>query len=119
MADETAKNITQRWRYDFNLWRNESSKTVGIAFSYSRLLFPLLPANKLDAARPLRLVDLTGPGLAQLGADARLWSGSIRIAQLWSQALFNHPEQPDGIYYLSRLNPARCCAAIFDRVGEC
>ena len=70
---------------------------------------------KIRFAGRLRLVNLTGPGLAAIGADARLCVGDYRIAQLWSRAIWSHPQQPDGILYLSRHNPAILCAAVFDR----
>ncbi len=66
---------------------------------------------------PLRLVDLMGPGLARRGADARLTTGGYRVAQRWALALFQHPERPDGLYYRARHDPARECAAIFDRAA--
>ncbi len=66
-------------------------------------------------AAPLRLVDLSGPGLAAIGADARLCVGDYLVAQRWSRALWLHPQQPDGILYLARHNPAIVCAAVFDR----
>lgn len=70
---------------------------------------------RVEASVALRLVDLTGPGLAQIGADERLCSGDYRIAQRWSRALWSHPERPDGILYRSRHDPSRLCVAIFDR----
>ncbi len=66
-------------------------------------------------AKPLTLVDLTGPGLATIGADSRLSSGDYRTAQRWSTAIWEHPRQPHGILYLSRHNPKLLCAAIFER----
>jgi RES domain-containing protein len=72
----------------------------------------------LTANRPLRLVDLTGAGLARLGADNRVCTGDYRLAQRWARALWQHPEQPDGLLYRSRLDPARQCAAVFDRARE-
>lgn len=72
---------------------------------------------RVDASQPLRLVDLTGPGLARLGADGRLCSGDYVIAQVWARAFWAHPSQPDGILYRSRHDPSRACAAIFDRAA--
>lgn len=66
--------------------------------------------------RPLRLVDLRGPGLRQLGADARLITGSYQVAQRWALAVYQHPDQPDGILYRSRYDPAQECAVLFDRL---
>lgn len=67
-------------------------------------------------SRPLRLVDVTGPGLARLGADARLFTGDHSVARAWSLALHGHPAAPDGILYPSRHDPSRHAAAVFDRV---
>jgi RES domain len=67
----------------------------------------------------LRLVDLTGPGLANIGADGRLSSGDdYTQTQTWSRALWSHPETPDGIYYLARHDLSRPSIAIFDRARE-
>jgi hypothetical protein len=71
--------------------------------------------SRICFAAPLRLVDLSGPGLVAIGADARLCVGDYLVAQLWSRALWRHPQQPDGILYLARHNPAIVCAAVFDR----
>ena len=68
------------------------------------------------STRPLRLVDLTGPGLARIGADQRLCTGDYAYAQPWSRALWAHPDKPDGIYYRSRHDPDEYCAALYDRV---
>ncbi len=68
---------------------------------------------------PLRCVDLLGPGLARIGADGRLTSGSHLVSQHWSLALWSHPSTPDGILYHSRRDPAETALAIFDRaVGK-
>lgn len=65
----------------------------------------------------LHCVDLRGSGLAHLGADARLTSGSHAVAQRWSLAFWSHPSAPDGIAYLSRRDPAQTAVAIYDRAG--
>ncbi|MGH2368023.1 MAG: RES family NAD+ phosphorylase [Chloroflexota bacterium] len=72
---------------------------------------------RVSTQRPLRLVNLTGPRLAQLGADARLWTGDYRIAQRWALMFWRHRDQPDGLWYPSRHDPERFCAAIFDRAA--
>jgi hypothetical protein len=66
---------------------------------------------------PLKLVDLTGPGLPKLGADSRLFTGDYRLSQSWGRAIWAHPSRPDGILYLSRHDPSRRSVAIFDRRG--
>lgn len=72
----------------------------------------------IETRRPLRLVDLSGRGLARLRADARLCTGSMTVSQRWALALQRHPDEPDGIYYRSRHDPDRYCAAIFDRASN-
>jgi hypothetical protein len=71
--------------------------------------------SELKPVRPLRLIDLTISGaLVRIGADARLFSGSREIAQLWSRALHDHPSHPDGLLFPSRLDPARHAIAAFE-----
>lgn len=72
----------------------------------------------IDSASVLRLVDLTGPGLARLGADERLCAGDYDAAQQWSAAFHDHPEQPDGLLNRSRHDASRLCAAIYERTGR-
>jgi len=61
-------------------------------------------------------VDLTGPGLRRLSCDNRISTEMpYRGAGHWSRALFEHPQQPQGIIYLSRHNPQFKCVALFDR----
>jgi hypothetical protein len=72
----------------------------------------------LQSLRPLNLVDLTGAGLAKIGADSRLCDGDHPLAQRWALALWHHPIQVDGIYYRARHDPSQYCAAIFDRAAE-
>lgn len=73
--------------------------------------------SQLSCTRRLNLVDLSGAGLARLGADARLSAGDHRVAQRWARALWSHPSVIDGIYYRARHDPSQFCTAIFDRAG--
>jgi hypothetical protein len=73
---------------------------------------------EVSSTRPLRLVDLSGAGLARIGADSRLASGSYTISQPWALALHEHPDTPDGLLFRSRHDPSRLCAAIFERASE-
>ena len=66
--------------------------------------------------QPLILADLIGSSLVKLGADARLVSGSYLMARQWSQAIWNHPMQVDGLRYHSRHDDMRICCGLFDRV---
>lgn len=72
----------------------------------------------VTAARPLRLVDLTGPGLSHIGADARLTAADYALSQRWALAFFEHPDGPDGLLYRSRHDPSCLCAAIYDRAAS-
>jgi hypothetical protein len=75
--------------------------------------------STIQVNRELRLADLTGAGLAWIGADARLTTGSYRISQQWSLALWQHPQGIDGIFYRSRLDPDQLCILLFeDRFKE-
>jgi len=69
----------------------------------------------LRASRSVKLVDLVGAGLARMGVDSRLTTGSYEVAQQWSRAFHAHPARPDGILYRSRHDPDQLCAAIFDK----
>ena|SRR2546427_8998482 len=73
---------------------------------------------RVEPVRDLRLVDLSGPGLAQVGADERLCSGEHDIAQQWSLALWRHPAAIDGLHYRTRHDPSRMSVALFDRAAS-
>jgi hypothetical protein len=73
--------------------------------------------SRIEAVRALRLVDLTGSGLARLGADERLCSGDHEVAQRWALAIWAHPARPDGLLYRARHDPSRQGVAIFDRAA--
>jgi hypothetical protein len=74
----------------------------------------------VGATRTIRLVDLTnGAALRQLSpeADNRINDGPHAVSQRWSLAFWEHPSQPDGLYYRSRRAPERFSIALFDRVA--
>ncbi len=72
---------------------------------------------RIEVRHLLRLVDLTGLGLAGIGADERLCAGDYDVSQQWSKALHDHPSSPDGIYYRARHDPSQRSVALFDRVA--
>ncbi|CAA9550174.1 MAG: hypothetical protein AVDCRST_MAG73-2789 [uncultured Thermomicrobiales bacterium] len=75
--------------------------------------------TRIETIRTLTLVDLTGAGLARVGADARLTTGDHAPAQRWALALWRHPARVDGLYYRARHDPERFGIALFeDRVGD-
>lgn len=65
----------------------------------------------------LNLVNLTGKGLARIGADGRLHTGAHAISQRWSLALFSHPQSPDGLLYRTRHDPDMLAVALYERVA--
>lgn len=100
-------------------WHCAFIETFGQATGVRVVTLKALADRRLStvaASRPLRLVDLTGPGLARLGADERLCAGDYAVAQRWSAALWAHPGRPDGLYYRARHDPSRYCVAVYDRV---
>ena len=60
---------------------------------------------EFHSSRNLRLVDLAGKGLVRMGLDARICTGDYRLAQQWAHAFHEHPDQADGILYVSRHDP--------------
>ena len=71
---------------------------------------------RIELTGSLRFIDLVSDGgLASIGADGRLATGSYTVAQRWSAALRQHPCKPDGIRYRSRHAPERIAFAIYER----
>lgn len=71
--------------------------------------------NLVEVIAPIRLVDMGGSGLRRLGADASVVHASYDLTQMWSAALFAHPDQPDGIRYRARHDDSGFSIALFDR----
>lgn len=69
----------------------------------------------LAASRGLRLVQMRGAGLQALGVDNAVTTGPYGPCGLWADALFAHPDRPDGIAYASRHDPDQVCVALFSR----
>lgn len=73
----------------------------------------------VEVRRDLQLVPLHGSRLAKLGVTAELASGSdYTLSQLWSRALWEHTDAPDGILYRPRHDDSAFCVAIYDRAKE-
>lgn len=73
---------------------------------------------RVEPARPLRLVDLTGTGLKRLGAEAGIATCDYRISCRWSDALYDHPQRPEGLLDRSRHDPSALCVALYDRAAS-
>lgn len=65
----------------------------------------------LQVLRPLKLVRMTGPGLARIGATTQVVHGGkpYDIPQEWSGALHQHPGGYDGIAYNARHDDEALC----------
>lgn len=60
---------------------------------------------EIRVREPLRLLDLTGDGPVRMGIPSDVARGRRQaLARKWSVAFHEHPQQPDGIVYPSRLN---------------
>ena len=84
-----------------------------------------LPIDESDLAKrsyavvevmsALSLIDLRGDGPLRMGIPSDVARGSKQsLARKWSVALYDHPAQPDGISYASRLN-GETNIALYDR----
>lgn len=60
---------------------------------------------------------MIGANLSALGTTGALNTGAYTASQVWTDALFTHPDKPDGILYTSRHNPDELCIALFERAG--
>jgi hypothetical protein len=69
----------------------------------------------LGLSRPVRLVEMRGAGLQALGTDNAVSTGPYGPCGAWADALFAHPDEPDGIAYASRHDPDQVCVALFSR----
>jgi hypothetical protein len=72
-------------------------------------------ATELACLRELRVVKLYGSGLQAVGTDNAISTGPYDPCGLWSDALWDHPDQPDGIAYQSRHDSNEICLALFER----
>ena len=101
--------------------------TIGVCFAETFLRNPPVRILALDdlagrsiatveVRRELRLAPIHGSNLARLGVTAELASGSdYERSQLWSRALWEHSDRPDGVLYRSRHDDSALCVAVFDR----
>lgn len=94
-------------------------ETLGRATGVNRVDMQILRETclaRIETQRPFTLVDLTGAGLARIGADERICAGDdYTLCGRWALALWHHPQQPDGLFYRARHDPARRSLALFDR----
>jgi hypothetical protein len=66
----------------------------------------------------LHLVPVHGDSARGMRLDlADLASGDYRYAQALSKAVYNHPDRPDGMVYLSRYDEPSLAIVMFDRAA--
>lgn len=69
----------------------------------------------IEVAAPLTLIDLRGDGPVRMGIPTDVVRASSQtLSRVWSAAIYDHPQVPDGIIYPSRLN-GETNLAIYDR----
>jgi RES domain-containing protein len=90
-------------------------RNLGAPPLISRRLLADRQISQMVPRGPLSVVDLTGPGLARIGATAAVIHGEYSRTQAWSLAMWSHPEAPDGLLYQARHDPSVHCLALFDR----
>jgi hypothetical protein len=61
------------------------------------------------------LFDATGANLSKIGTDAQLLTGKYSTTRKWASRLMLHPDNIDGVLYLSRHDPGRKNVALFER----
>ena len=71
--------------------------------------------SEIRVMGPMALVSLIDTGLQQLSLDNSIATGPYEPCELWADALWEHPEAPDGLLYRSRHDPAHRCIALFER----
>lgn len=69
--------------------------------------------SEIKPKSPLRIADIRGRALTQIGGDERLSTGDYSTSRIWAKAIFNHPTKPDGILYRSRHDGDRFCCGLF------
>jgi hypothetical protein len=103
--------LTLRGALAETLLRNPQRLMVGMADILER------SASRLVSDRPLRIVRLYGVGLQTVGTDNAISTGPYESCGLWSDALWGHRDQPDGLAYQSRHDSSEICLALFERAG--
>lgn len=103
--------LTLRGALAETLLRNPQRLMVAMADIVER------SASGLVSDRPLRIVRLHGAGLQTVGTDNAISTGPYAPCGRWSDALWDHPDRPDGLAYQSRHDSNQICLAIFERAG--
>ncbi len=94
-------------------WRTPGRKLIPLDFVLG------MARASLRISGALKLVKLSGFGLARLGATAEVTHGGLpyEVPQAWSRAIHDLDLKPDGIAYNARHDDEALCYAIFDRAS--
>jgi hypothetical protein len=101
--------LTLRGALAETLLRNPQRLMVGMADILERSV------SGLVSDRTLRIVRLYGTGLQTVGTDNAISTGPYEPCGLWSDALWSHRDQADGLAYQSRHDSSEICLALFER----
>ena len=82
---------------------------------FDRTSIEIRSMSILVADRDLRIVNLRGNGLQRIECDNAISTGPYEPCGAWADALWSHPQQPDGLVFRSRHDPARFSYAVFNR----
>jgi hypothetical protein len=84
-------------------------------FPFEEIEFRQRTYARIGVGAPLRLVDLRDDGRIRMGIPSDVTGAADqRAGRAWSLAIHDHPHQPDGLVYPSRLNNGTNLA-IYDR----
>jgi hypothetical protein len=72
----------------------------------------------LQLARPLRVVELKGSGLARAGVTSAIVSGLYESSQAFAREIWEHASSADGILYRARHDDDQIAVAVFDRARD-
>lgn len=103
--------------YSETLLRNGTFKVAAGQYQISKAVHDLkgLTIILADLLR-LKLVDLFGSGIREMGLDKSTVLGEYGVTKPLARDLYEHPDKPDGIVYLSRFGERdRPAVVFFDR----
>ncbi len=112
------ESFTSAIRWNAACWRYSATDGSATHWGDRRIARSTLAANDLISLKisdELNFVDLSGPNLNLLGADAGVFSGPYKVTQKWGQMLMEHPDKPDGILFPSRKNETLRNLGLFNK----
>lgn len=91
--------------------RDNGIGTSGTGIPISKTYMRSWSVAEVTSAAPLRLLDLRGEGCVKNKIPTyAIRARSHLLGQKWAYAIHEHPDQPDGLIFSSRLNDyPQCC----------